>query len=74
MGLPTIARNLARAGYRLRVYNRTASKAQPLLELDGVSLVQTPAEVAEPGGIVLSMLADDHGRILRALDDDDAAC
>ncbi|MGH3830710.1 MAG: NAD(P)-dependent oxidoreductase [Pseudonocardiaceae bacterium] len=59
MGLP-IARNLARAGYRLRVYNRTVSKAQPLLELGGVSLAPTPAEVAEPGGIVLSMLADDH--------------
>ncbi|MGH3427084.1 MAG: NAD(P)-dependent oxidoreductase [Mycobacteriales bacterium] len=59
MGLP-IARNLARAGYRLRVYNRTAAKAQPLLGLDGVSLARTPAEVAEPGGIVLSMLADDH--------------
>lgn len=59
MGLP-IARNLARAGYRLRVYNRTASKAAPLRELDAVSVVQTPVEVAEPGGIVLSMLADDH--------------
>jgi 3-hydroxyisobutyrate dehydrogenase-like beta-hydroxyacid dehydrogenase len=59
MGLP-IARNLALAGYRLRVYNRTAAKARPLLELDGVSQAQTPAEVAEPGGIVLSMLADDH--------------
>jgi 3-hydroxyisobutyrate dehydrogenase-like beta-hydroxyacid dehydrogenase len=59
MGLP-IARNLARAGYRLRVYNRTASKAQPLLEFDGVSVVQSPIEVASSGGIVLSMLADDH--------------
>lgn len=59
MGLP-IARNLARAGCRLRVYNRTASKAQPLLKIDSVSLAQTTAEVAEPGGIVLSMLADDH--------------
>jgi 3-hydroxyisobutyrate dehydrogenase-like beta-hydroxyacid dehydrogenase len=59
MGLP-IARNLARAGYRLRVYNRTASKAQPLLEFDGVSVVQAPVEVASSGGIVLSMLADDH--------------
>jgi NAD binding domain of 6-phosphogluconate dehydrogenase len=55
-----IARNLARAGYRLRVYNRTASKAAPLRELDAVSVMQTPVEVADPGGIVLSMLADDH--------------
>lgn len=58
MGLP-IARNLARAGYRLRVYNRTPSKAEPLLELDGVTLVRSPAETAEPGGIVFTMLADD---------------
>jgi 3-hydroxyisobutyrate dehydrogenase-like beta-hydroxyacid dehydrogenase len=58
MGLP-IARNLARAGYRLRVYNRTPSKAEPLLELDGVMLVRSPAETAEPGGIVFTMLADD---------------
>ena len=58
MGLP-IARNLARAGYRLRVYNRTPSKAEPLLELDGVVLVRSPAETAEPGGIVFTMLADD---------------
>lgn len=58
MGLP-IARNLARAGYRLRVYNRTPSKAEPLLGLDGVVLVRSPAETAEPGGIVFTMLADD---------------
>jgi 3-hydroxyisobutyrate dehydrogenase-like beta-hydroxyacid dehydrogenase len=59
MGLP-IARNLAKAGYRLRVYNRTAAKAQPLLALDGVSLARTPVGVAERGGVVLSMLADDN--------------
>ncbi len=59
MGLP-IARNLALAGYQLRVYNRTAAKARPLLDLDGVSQARAPAEVAEPGGVVLSMLADDR--------------
>ena len=59
MGLP-IARNLAKAGYRLRIYNRTAAKAQPLLALEGVTLASTPVDVAEPGEIVLSMLADDH--------------
>jgi 3-hydroxyisobutyrate dehydrogenase-like beta-hydroxyacid dehydrogenase len=58
MGFP-IARNLARAGYRLRVYNRTPSKAKPLLELEGVALVRSPAETAEPGGIVVTMLIDD---------------
>ncbi len=58
MGLP-IARNLAQAGYRLRVYNRTSSKAEPLLELDDVALMGSPAETAELGGIVFTMLADD---------------
>jgi hypothetical protein len=59
MGLP-IARNLAKAGYRLRVYSRTAAKVQPLLALDGVSLARTPVGVVERGGVVLSMLADDN--------------
>lgn len=58
MGLP-IARNLARAGYRLRVHNRTPAKAEPLLAVGGVALVEHPAETAEPGGIVVTMLADD---------------
>lgn len=58
MGLP-IARNLAQAGYRLRVYNRTPSKAEPLLAVGGVALVRHPAETVEPGGIVFTMLADD---------------
>jgi 3-hydroxyisobutyrate dehydrogenase-like beta-hydroxyacid dehydrogenase len=58
MGLP-IARNLTRAGYRLRVYNRTPSRAEPLLELDSVDLVRSPSEAAEPGGIVFTMLIDD---------------
>ncbi|GAA0614616.1 NAD(P)-dependent oxidoreductase [Kutzneria viridogrisea] len=59
MGLP-IARNLARAGHRLRVYNRTAAKAEPLREFENVTIAHTPLEVAEPGGVVLSMLADDN--------------
>lgn len=72
MGLP-IARNLARAGYRLRVYNRTPSKAEPLLELDGVALVRSPAETAEPGGIVVTMLIDDAVEHLTAGEDGLAA-
>jgi 3-hydroxyisobutyrate dehydrogenase-like beta-hydroxyacid dehydrogenase len=57
MGLP-MARNLLAAGHALRVYNRTADKAQPLVEA-GAQLVSSPAEAVEPGGIVLTMLADD---------------
>jgi 3-hydroxyisobutyrate dehydrogenase-like beta-hydroxyacid dehydrogenase len=59
MGEP-IAANLLAAGFGLRVYNRTASKAAPLAA-KGAQVVQTPAETAAPGGIVLTMLSDDRG-------------
>lgn len=58
MGEP-IAQNLLRAGYSLRIYNRTASKGAALVET-GATLVASAAETATPGGIVLSMLADDR--------------
>lgn len=58
MGEP-IAANLLRAGYALRVYNRTASKAAALAAM-GVTVVQGPEEVAVPGGIVFTMLSDDR--------------
>lgn len=58
MGEP-IAANLQRAGFGLRVYNRTASKAAPLVAKGAVQ-VASPAEVAQLGGIVLTMLADDR--------------
>jgi 3-hydroxyisobutyrate dehydrogenase-like beta-hydroxyacid dehydrogenase len=58
-----IAANLLKAGYGLRVYNRTAAKAKPVVE-KGAILAPKPADVAQPGGIVLTMLADD-----RALED-----
>jgi 3-hydroxyisobutyrate dehydrogenase-like beta-hydroxyacid dehydrogenase len=46
------------AGFRLRVYNRTRAKAEPLGER-GAIIASRPAEAAEPGGIVISMLAND---------------
>jgi 3-hydroxyisobutyrate dehydrogenase-like beta-hydroxyacid dehydrogenase len=57
MGQP-IATNLLRAGYKLRVYNRTAEKAAPLVA-EGAIATSHPAEVAEPGAVVFTMLADD---------------
>jgi len=57
MGLP-MAANLLKAGYQLRVYNRTANKAEPLIA-GGAKSVSSPSDVIEPGGIVFSMLADD---------------
>src|SRR4029077_18000028 len=57
MGWP-MAANLLKAGYQLRIYNRTAQKADPLIAT-GAKLVSSPSDVIEPGGIVFSMLADD---------------
>src|SRR5207237_6023732 len=62
MGL-AMATNLLKAGFGLRVYNRTAEKARPLLE-QGATLARSPAETAEPGGVVVTMVSDD-----RALED-----
>jgi len=58
MGEP-IALNLLAAGYRLRVYNRTPSKAAPCVA-KGALVANGAADVASPGGIVLTMLADDR--------------
>src|SRR5277367_6161406 len=58
MGL-AMATNLLKAGFGLRVYNRTAEKARPLLE-HGATLARSPAEAVEPGGIVVTMLTDDR--------------
>jgi len=58
MGLP-LATNLLESGYQLRVYNRTAAKAQPLVE-KGAIAVASPAEVVEPGGIVITLLSNDQ--------------
>lgn len=57
MGLP-MAANLITAGFKVRVWNRTASKAQPLVAR-GAILATDPGEVAAPGSIAVTMLADD---------------
>ncbi len=46
MGLP-IAANLLKAGYQLRVYNRTASKAGPLIA-SGAKSVSSPSWIVLP--------------------------
>src|SRR5207302_5732099 len=58
MGL-AMATNLLMAGFGLRVYNRTAAKARPLLER-GARLAASPADAVEPGGIVVTMVSDDR--------------
>jgi 3-hydroxyisobutyrate dehydrogenase-like beta-hydroxyacid dehydrogenase len=58
MGLP-MAANLLRAGFKVRVYNRTPARAAPLLER-GAGLASSPADTVEPGGVVITMLSNDH--------------
>jgi 3-hydroxyisobutyrate dehydrogenase-like beta-hydroxyacid dehydrogenase len=58
MGLP-IASNLIAAGTQLHIYNRTASKVAPLVTLGAVQAATAGAS-ATPGGIVFTILADDH--------------
>ena len=59
-----IAANLWAAGFPLRIYNRTASKASGLVE-KGATLVADASAVTTPGGIVMSILAD--GKALEAV-------
>lgn len=56
MGFP-MARNLARAGFGVRAWNRSQDKAQPLGE-DGAQVVDSPAEAARDADVILTMLAD----------------
>ena len=57
MGL-ALATNLLKAGFGLRVYNRTAEKARPLLD-QGATLARTPADAIQPDGVVVTMVSDD---------------
>ncbi len=57
MGLP-MAANLIRAGFAVRVYNRTPAKALSLAAL-GAEIAPDINAVAEPGGILVTMISDD---------------
>lgn len=58
MGTPMV-RNLLRAGYMVRVYNRTPEKVQALAD-EGAQAVPRPADAAEPGSVVVTMVTDDE--------------
>jgi 3-hydroxyisobutyrate dehydrogenase len=58
MGLGMAARLLA-GGHELRVYNRTAGRAEALVR-QGARLSATPREACEGVDAVISMVADDH--------------
>jgi 3-hydroxyisobutyrate dehydrogenase-like beta-hydroxyacid dehydrogenase len=53
-----IAERLIGSGFDLTVWNRTPSKADPLAQL-GATVAPNPLEAVSPGGIVISVLADD---------------
>jgi 3-hydroxyisobutyrate dehydrogenase len=57
MGLP-IARNLARAGFPVRAWNRTAAKLEPLAGEPGVETFGEPAAAAAGADVVISLLSD----------------
>ncbi len=56
MGLG-MARNLARAGFAVRGWNRTREKVEPLVA-DGVTVVETPGRAAAGAGFIVTILAD----------------
>lgn len=56
MGIP-MATNLINAGYDVTVYNRTAEKAAPLVEL-GAKTAASARELAEQADIVITMVSD----------------
>jgi 3-hydroxyisobutyrate dehydrogenase len=62
LGLGTMgsgmAANLLKVGFPLSVYNRTRTKAQPLIDA-GARSASTPAEAVKDASVIISMLADD---------------
>jgi 3-hydroxyisobutyrate dehydrogenase len=62
LGLGTMgagmAENLLKADFSLSVYNRTAAKAQALINA-GAHFAPTPAEAARDASVIISMLSDD---------------
>jgi 3-hydroxyisobutyrate dehydrogenase len=56
MGAP-MAANLARAGFAVRAWDRTASQAAALIE-QGATVAASPAEAVKGAGILITMLAD----------------
>jgi 3-hydroxyisobutyrate dehydrogenase-like beta-hydroxyacid dehydrogenase len=68
MGLP-MARNLLAAGFAVRVWNRSQSRAEALAS-DGVPVAASPADAVDAGGVAISMLANDAALEAVTLGDD----
>ena len=57
MGLP-MSKNLVKAGYNLRAFNRSKNKAEPLKEF-GAKISNTLKDAVDESDIVITMLTDD---------------
>ena len=57
MGLP-MAKNILKAGYNLKVFNRTQNKADPLKDY-GAEISNTIKEVVKNSNVIITMLTDD---------------
>ena len=64
MGTP-MAANLVAAGYTVRVWNRTAAKADAFVEEHGAEVLGTARELAAASDVVITMVAD--GPVLEAI-------
>jgi 3-hydroxyisobutyrate dehydrogenase len=52
-----MARNMLKAGFRVRAWNRSVQKAQPL-QGDGADVCESPAEAARGASLIVTMLAN----------------
>ena len=57
MGLP-MAKNILKAGYNLKVFNRSQKKAEPLKEF-GAEITTSIKDVVKESDVVITMLTDD---------------
>lgn len=59
MGVPMV-RNLIKAGYEVKVYNRNESKAKDFATEQGIQAVAAPADLLPDADVIISMLSDDN--------------
>ena len=57
MGLP-MAKNILKAGYNLKAFNRSQSKAEPLKDF-GAEISSTINDVVKESDVLITMLTDD---------------
>ena len=58
MGLP-MAKNLLKSGFKIKAFNRSINKAEPLKEF-GAEISKTLGEVVRDNDFIITMLTDDN--------------